>query len=427
MADVDQFILAITNEAMDRACYETTAGDGGWILSPYQFAISDTDPLAGYSDDQIFNEDGSVKPEIYELLQKMTTQDLRDDERKIWCQLPFSGVTKVSNPGDTLSHLVAIPADHPIVGESKQIKTIYFIYTDNRGLQFLYAIARANADLVYEAGLAQKYFFNFTVANKYEMDATEFVVNYSYPLEIQSHNNSPDAHDMLVDRAGTRSITGLLNYITNHSAITTGNTIVDKDYVDTVLAALRRDLIEMMSDLTAVAIPPGTLYWWPGLINTIPQGWTIRDGRLLTIADNPKLYQLFDNGQRYRQEYLNSHSSDYDTSKYFPIMDDRALFIRGCETNGTSVTNNNYLSGVEFGQKQNTALPNLKGKFSGHNTSDGTLFKHSSSTQWHGNRNDNGQKRTVTFNANSYNNIYQDGVKEARPMNRNYLPIIKLG
>ena len=419
MADVDQFILAITNEAMDRACYETTAGDGGWILSPYQFAISDTDPLAGYSDDQIFNEDGSVKPEIYELLQKMTTQDLRDDERKIWCQLPFSGVTKVSNPGDTLSHLVAIPADHPIVGESKQIKTIYFIYTDNRGLQFLYAIARANADLVYEAGLAQKYFFNFTVANKYEMDATEFVVNYSYPLEIQSHNNSPDAHDMLVDRAGTRSITGLLNYITNHSTITAGNTIVDKDYVDTVLAALRRDLIEMMSDLTAVAIPPGTLYWWPGLINTIPQGWTIRDGRALSKTDNPKLYQLLKHG---------GTTCIYgETSTTFNIMDDRGLFIRGCETDGTSITNSSLLSGTSFGGKQESAVPNLKGSFSGHNSSDGTLFKHGKTAYWHGNRNNNDQKRTVTFNANLYNSVYQDGVKEVRPMNRNYLPIIKLG
>ena len=242
MADIDQFILAITNEAMDKVCYETTGGNSGWNLRPYQFAISETDVLAQFTEDEIFNTDGSVKPEIYDYLQKLTTQDLKDDSVNIWCELPFSGVTKIGSETDepsgmgTLSHHVVIPADLTIAGQTKLIKTIYYIYMDNRGVPFLYAIARANTYMIYEAGLTQKYFFDFTVANAYALATTTFVVNYSYPLEIQDHNNSEEAHHDLVKRDGSRSLTGIFEYDENHTPITKNNQLVDKSYVDNYVA-----------------------------------------------------------------------------------------------------------------------------------------------------------------------------------------------
>lgn len=244
MADIDQFILAITNEAMDKVCYETTGGNSGWNLRPYQFAISETDVLASFTDEEIFNEDGSVKPAIYDYLQKLTTQDLKDDSSNIWCELPFSGVTKIGNVDagaeatgmGTLSHHIVIPADLTISGQTKQIKTIYYIYIDNRNVPFLYAVARANSYMIYETGLTQKYFFDFTVANAYALMATQFVVNYSYPFEIQDHNNSDKAHDDLLKRDGSRSLTGMLEYDASHPAITKTHQLVDKEYVDTYVA-----------------------------------------------------------------------------------------------------------------------------------------------------------------------------------------------
>ena len=429
MADADQFILAITNEAMDKVCYETTGGDSGWNLRPFQFAITETDVLAQYTDDQIFNADGTVKDEIYDYLQTLTTKDLEKDVDNIWCELPFSGVTKigVNNEGEgatgfsTLSHHIVIPADLTISGETKQIRSIYYIYMDNRGIPFLYAVARANNYMIYEAGLTQKYFFDFTVANAYALKAGEFVVNYSYPLEIQDHNNSADAHEDLVKRDGSRVLTGLLNYSQDHTSITQPTQLVDKAYIDKIINETLKPYMDQIGTKMESEIgPAGSMIWWPGTIDTIPNGWCIRDGRELSIAENPKLYALL--GNRYGSA----------SAGKFKIMDDRGVFIRGSETSGSSVVNNNYLEGVDFGQLQDTAAPNITGQSGTLVTNSGATTSGAIKTLYYGGAGIRATRSAyrqgaVGIDASLSSSVYKTGVKEARPRNRNYLPLIRLG
>lgn len=73
------------------------------------------------------------------------------------------------------------------------------------------------------------------------------------------------------------------------------------------------------------------------------------------------------------------------------LPDTRGKFLQG---NATPLTN------VAAG------LPNITGTFSGHENNASGAFSVSSTTEWHGNRNDNGQKRKITFNASKSNAIY---------------------
>ena len=73
-------------------------------------------------------------------------------------------------------HHVNIPGDVAIDTTSKTIKTIYFVYQDNAGQDFLYAVARCNSSLIFETGITQSFFFNFTVTNSQTQDMTEFIL-----------------------------------------------------------------------------------------------------------------------------------------------------------------------------------------------------------------------------------------------------------
>lgn len=53
----------------------------------------------------------------------------------------------------------------------------------------------------------------------------------------------------------------------------------------------------------------------------------------------------------------------------------------------------------------NAGLPNITGTFSGHDSADGAFYV-SGGSEWHGNRNNNGQKHTITFNASRSSSIY---------------------
>ena len=183
MAERDQFISAITDEAMQRICYDETSDGNGWMLTPLQFAISSTDVFAGWSDSEIWDDNGKVLPKAYEHLHDLTTEDMKDDMEAIgggvWYESKFSGITPVASGGSaeegyessaTLTHHIVLPTNALPEGESGQIKTIYFIYIDpNNNEPFLYAVARATDYLGYESGVTQSFFFNFTVANTDEL------------------------------------------------------------------------------------------------------------------------------------------------------------------------------------------------------------------------------------------------------------------
>lgn len=410
----EQFISVITNEAMSRICY-----DGGWNLKPYMFFISQTDVLEQYSEDEIFNKDGSVKPAIFEYLKDLTTENMDTDyvAGNVWFSANFSSVSKANST--TLTHHINIPGDLSLDSSAKQIRTVYFIYQDAYGQSFLYALARANATLLFESGVSQSFFFNFTVTNSQTQEMTEFILNYSCAHEVEDHNVTwgDNIHSNLVARDGTRKITGILNYSgIGPDDFTKPEQLVSKAYVDKYI----KDYVIPLINNTVC--PPGTLYWWPGNVNTVPEGWSTRFGQWLNVNDNPGLYALL--GTRYG-------SQTKDGKAQFRLMDDRALFIRGCEYNtDTKVYNHNYLSGVAFGGNQTTGAPNIYAQWSSGNT-DGNYHANGATHiggagGGSGRRNGRGTPG-ITFNAYWYSSVYKEGLKEVRPMNRNYLPIIRLG
>ena len=425
MPEVDQFISAITDEAMQKICYSTGGSGSGWTLKPYEFAISSTDILSGYSDSQIFDSEGHVKPEIQEILKDFTTEKMQQDMNSgnVWCELPFSGVTKPKKESDTLTHHLVVPSNYFSDQQVKQIKTIYFIYRDQNNNGFLYALARATNYMAYETGVTQSFFFNFTVTNSQSIDMTNFIVNYSYPLEIEGHNQSTASHMPLVMRDGSRTLTGILEYEQPRPAITEPNQLVDVQYINDLFGGSFTDYVNES------ICPPGTLRYWPGQPNTVPEGWAIRNGQLLLIAENPKLYALL--GQRYESE---ATLAGYNKQTHFPLMNDSGLFIRGCEVNSSgTVTNSTYLNGIGFGAKQNCGAPNITGRaqFSQEWETWGVVaYEGAFVLEKRGGNGTDGTRGNfdiVRFDASRCSSVYQNNLNEIRPNNRNYLPIIKLG
>lgn len=258
MADRDQFISAITDEAMQRICYDETSDGNGWMLTPLQFAISSTDVLQGKTESEIWDDQGKVRPEIYELLHDFTTEAMKRDMDPlygggVWYESKFSGITPVASGGSaeegydssaTLTHHIVIPTNAIPEGESGQIKTIYFIYIDpNNNEPFLYALARATDYLAYESGVTQSFFFNFTVANTDELTNIQFDVKYAYPLELEDHNQHPNSHNNLVARDGSRVVTSVLNYTSNVNINTAPETAIpNKKYVDDKVSTIQGEI-----------------------------------------------------------------------------------------------------------------------------------------------------------------------------------------
>ncbi len=395
--ELDSFISVVVNESMEKVCYE-----GGWILSPYNFAVSGTDPLEGYTDDEIFNEDGTVKTEIYELLQQQTTEQFSSDleNGNVWCQLPFSSVTKATST--TLTHHVVIPATVNVGTATKQVKTIYFLYKDNNDQVFVYALARATNYMVYETGVTQSFFFTFGMTNGQAQNTTEFVINYTYPQEIADHNTSSDVHDHFVAKDGSREIIAPLSYSQSFE-FSNGLMLITKEYLEEYVASL----------ISQTICPAGTLRWWAGL--QAPSGWAVRDGSWLNVADYPELYSVI--GTRYGSQINDGQSQ-------FQLMDDRGLFIRACEVNDNSY-NYSSLSGVEFGGEQ-TSGGSVTLPYNGYTVASG----HGTETYRAGQLIGVSGRSEVSEYLESIGAVMSSrelDLNSSYPKNRNYLPIIKLG
>ena len=126
----DQFISAVTNEAMSRICYT-----GGWDLKPYKFLVSQSDVFDGTSTQPAWDkkdiwDSGSdevreqLKGEASKYLQKIVTQDMQDDYTagNAWFNARFSSITKTNET--TLAHHLNIPGDIAIDTSSKNIKSM---------------------------------------------------------------------------------------------------------------------------------------------------------------------------------------------------------------------------------------------------------------------------------------------------------------
>ena len=421
----EQFVSVITNEAMCKICY-----DGGWQLKPFMFFVSQTDILGHFSEEEIFDENGAIRPAIYEYMKDLTTEQMEQDynQDNVWYSSQFSSISKANET--TLTHHLNIPGDIALDTATKEIRTIYFLYQDVYGTRFLYAIARANSTLLFEQGVSQSFFFTFTVTNGETKEMTEFVLNYSCAQDVQDHNTTwgEEIHSNLVARDGSRFLNGMLYYkditATDFDKITPdqaklpgfkdGQQLISKAYVDRYI---KDYVIPLMN---GTLCPPGTMNWWPGTKETVPEGWAIRMGQWLNVDDNPNLYKVI--GTRYGYQTSNGKAQ-------FRLMDDRGLFIRGSETDGSgNITNNSLLAGTGFAQVQATAAPNIVGGAGFVNAAySGAFTRNGSGRITLSTRNGSNWGSYGTFRASNSSSVYKDGVNEVRPTNRNYLPIIRLG
>lgn len=424
----DQFISAITDEAMTRVCY-----NGGWDLKPYKFLVSETD---------VFDGDGSVpehrpawpykeawdngtdetrealKPKAFDYLKSVLTKEVQYDYTvgHCWYNSLFSSLSKTNEI--TLCHHINIPGDIAIDTPSKTVKTIYFIYKDINGEDFVYAVARANGTLIFEQGISQSFFFNFTVCNEISKEMTEFVLNYSCAQDVQGHNEDfgDYIHSNLLARNGLRDADGILYYSKSmnfsqnppqslvNKGITKGMALVSKEYVDNYYTVLNNELQNKIN----LICPPGMLAWWPG--SSVPSGWTIRDGRILSRTSYPKLFALL--GTKY--------NTGGESSSQFRLMDDRGLFFAGATTSnvGTQVAASGTVSFSISIPKNGYSHGNGHG-----NAGDGGTLLVAS-----------GKKETAEWlesigKVTSNRSITKENIKVSnpKPVHRLYLPIIRLG
>lgn len=228
---VDKFISAITDEAMQRICYN----GGGWELTPYRFAVSSTDVLEGIT----VYSGNAVTEEAQTKLKELTSNYMNSDSG-VWCELPFSSLIQDQQNKNVLQHHLIIPATQS--SSEKTIKTIYFIYSPHEGNPFLYAVAYAPTAITFEPGVTQSFFFNFKVTNGDNDNDATYVINYTYPQEIDDHNNDLTAHGSLFNncimRDGTKTITGTLMY-SGDRTFTNDFQLVSKGYVDNIINTLK--------------------------------------------------------------------------------------------------------------------------------------------------------------------------------------------
>lgn len=85
------------------------------------------------------------------------------------------------------------------------------------------------------------------------------------------------------------------------------------------------------------------------------------------------------------------------------------------------------LNGVGFGNKQSSAVPNITGGFGAVNAAySGSFYRNGNGRITLSTRNGSNWGSYALFDASRSSSVYKN-VSEARPLNRNYLPIIKLG
>lgn len=352
MAKID-FNIIITNEAVQYA--REASLNPGWYLTPKKWGISTTSG-------------------------QLTVDRTTDSMFTTWIKQPFSGLYPSGT--NKILHSLVIPPD--AYGNEIIIGEIYFIYEDYYGNEFLYAIAQPTTSLIFTPGISQSYSFIFTLNNTNVADT--FTINYTYPQEIEDHNQRDDSHIPLLRRDGQRTATGVLKY-EEKLEFTNERDIVDKEYVDYYVSR---------------ACPTGSILWWPA--TTPPQGWLVRDGAAYSRETYSELYKV-----------IGTIYGVGDGSTTFNVPDDRGLFLRG------------YQSGLSgnFGQKQGGGLPPITGgpiRCMYDTTGGGALY--TDGVRKHSTEGNGSYNFDFYFDASRSNNLY-GAANEVRPVNRNYLPIIK--
>ena len=169
------FSSVITDEAVSYARAATQTP--GWYLIPKRWGISE---VKG-------NLDVSRKYE------DMNTE---------WITQTFSAIYNKDN--NKLGHSVVIPPNPANVSTETNIGEIYFVYEDYFGNEFLFAVAQPDSPLTFTPGTGQGFLFEFTL-NNISVPET-FNITYTYPQDIEDHNNDMNAHAELLASLSTLDI-----------------------------------------------------------------------------------------------------------------------------------------------------------------------------------------------------------------------------
>lgn len=258
--------MVITDEAVTYARQANT--NPGWFLTPKRWAISST---------------------TGNLVVTRTTDSMFDT----WITEPFSGVRAQGT--NRLLHSVVIPPDG--YNQEIAIGELYFIYEDYYGNEFLFAIAQPTTTLYFTPGVSQSYSFVFALNNTTVADT--YTIDYTYPQDIEDHNQKPDSHSYLLARDGSRTATGILSYDQDFS-FTDPNNIPSLKYVQTSMT---------------LAVPAGFMTYWPA--TTPPNGWLERNGAAVSRTTYSTLFSVI--GTLYGAG---------NGSTTFNLPDDRGIFCR---------------------------------------------------------------------------------------------------
>ena len=370
MAEIN-FKMFITNQGVTYA--RQVKDNPGWHLKPKRWIVSEVVTS--------FEKDGEFK--------KISLKDC-------WWTSPFSGL--LAEGENRLLHGIVFPPNIDTQNMEKSIAEIYFIYEDIYGNEFLYAIARPENPVIYTPGVTQSYYFAFTLNNATVADT--FTIDYTYPQDIEDHNNKLEVHTNLLKRDGSRTASGILSY-DKDLEFTNDFDIINKKYADSIT-----DYIKNLID--TIYCPPGTMMWYPS--PKVPEGWLLRDGGEHEIQDYLELYKVI--GDIY--------SSEEPTREgYFRVPDDRGLFIRGWDDGKGHDIARIFGSYQEDGVPDHThkyIKPRIKGGSQGQGGNPSLPASENAYTL----------KVSETFDdyTNPYRNVYKD-IYEVRVKNRAYLPIIK--
>lgn len=168
------------------------------------------------------------------------------------------------------------------------------------------------------------------------------------------------------------------------------------------------------------AVPTGTILDYTG--RSAPDGYIIANGAELSRTTFNRLYQwaLANNLIKDQASIPTTAHAYYGTgdgSTTFTIPDLRGVFKRNADLASGR-------GGTSLGAYQADGLPNITGQFNAHNTDATGAFWQVSSGQWHGNRNNNGQKGVVGFQASRSNAIYGKA-SQVQPKAVAITPILK--
>ena len=141
-----------------------------------------------------------IEPTIYKLASthgEFTEERTYDTIEPVWYSSILSGAYPVDEGKyGQIIFSVVIPPNAEIL--DTKIEEIYFICKDRNGQEFLYGIAQPNQDLYFTPGVTQSYAFVFTI-NNINVPNT-YIMNYTFPQDIEDHNHDPNAHDNIMKK-----------------------------------------------------------------------------------------------------------------------------------------------------------------------------------------------------------------------------------